>query len=156
MGIDFVRALGSSPGEAPVKIDTSTDFGARVERRLREETVTWLTTVRPNQSPDPSPVWFYWDGESFLIYSQPDTPKLRNIEQNPSVALNFNGDERGGNIIVINGEARVDPDAAPAHQVPEYAAKYDDDIRRLNMTPESFASLYSVAIRVTPTKLRGH
>ena len=39
-------------------LDTSTDFGARVERRLREATVIWLTTVGDNQTPHPSPVAF--------------------------------------------------------------------------------------------------
>ncbi|MDQ6712638.1 MAG: pyridoxamine 5'-phosphate oxidase family protein, partial [Candidatus Dormibacteraeota bacterium] len=42
--------------------------------------------VRPDGIPIPSPVWFHWDGHSFLIYSQPDTPKLRDISSNPQAA----------------------------------------------------------------------
>ena len=137
-------------------IDTMTEFGARVERRLREEPVIWLTTVRDDLLPQPSPVWFLWDGESFLIYSQPNTPKLRNIARRPSVALNLEGDSLGDNIIVISGEARIDADAPPAHRVPAYAEKYRPGIARIGMTPEQFSQAYSVAIRVRPTAVRGH
>src|SRR5947199_7063493 len=132
-----------------MQLDTSTEFGARVERRLREDRVIWLTTVRPDGTPEPSPVWFLWDGETFLIYSQ-HTRKLRNIEANPNVALNFDGDGMGGNIIVINGQAEIASDAPPANEVPAYVQKYQQGFTRLGVTPESFAQSYSVPIRVTP------
>ena len=137
-------------------IDTTTEFGARVEGRLRDERIGWLTTLGPDGTPQPSPIWFLWDGESFLIYSQPKQPKLRNIERNPKVALHLDSDGLGGNIVVITGEAMIVQDVPPANEVPEYLEKYRPDIARIGMTPESFARAYSVAIRLTPTKLRGH
>ena len=42
--------------------DPSTTFGARVERRLRDEPVAWLTLVDPRGTPQPAPIWFLWDG----------------------------------------------------------------------------------------------
>ena len=74
--------------------------------------------------PEPSPVWFYWDGATILIYSMPGKTKLKAIAANPHVALNFDGDTTGGDIVVLTGEARVDPAAPPAHLMPEYLAKY--------------------------------
>ena len=74
-----------------MQIDTSTPFGERVARRLEQEIVVWLTTVRPNGTPEPSPVWFLWDGQTALIYSRPNNQKLRNIAANPNVALSFDG-----------------------------------------------------------------
>lgn len=139
-----------------MKIDTSTDFGKRVERRLKEETMIWLTTVRRDGTPQPSPVWFLWDDETVLIYSRPNQQKLRNIERSPNVSLNFDGDGRGGNIIVLSGSAQVDADAPPVTESPAYIEKYGEAIARIGMTPESFATAYSVAIRVTPTDVRGH
>ncbi len=138
-----------------MKLDTSTEFGSRVERRLRDERIIWLTTVGPDNAPQPSPVWFWWDGETLLIYSQPNTPKLRNVERNPRVALNFDGDGKGGDIVVITGEARI-LDGPPADQVPEYTAKYREGFTRIGMDAATFARTYSVPLRVTPTKLRGH
>ena len=58
-------------------IDLSTDKGARVAARLRDELVAWLVTVARDGTPVPTPVWFWWDGETLLVYSQPDKPKLR-------------------------------------------------------------------------------
>jgi len=139
-----------------VKIDTPTEFGQRVARRLRDETIGWLTTVGPDGTPQPSPIWFLWDGEAILIYSQPNTPKLRNIERNPRVALNLDGDGRGGDIVILTGEARVDRDASGAADHTEYLEKYRQAIERIGMTPEQFAASYSVPIRLTPAKLRGH
>ena len=139
-----------------MKIDTTTEFGQRVQRRLRDETIGWLTTVGPDGTPQPSPIWFLWDGETILIYSQPNTPKVRNIERNGRVALNLDGDGRGGDIVILTGEARVDRDAPGAADHTEYLEKYRQGIERIGMTPEQFAGSYSVPIRMTPTKLRGH
>lgn len=137
-------------------IDTSTDFGARVACRLENESIGWLVTVDADQMPQPSPIWFLWDGETFLIYSQPDTPKLRNIAHNPRVALHLDGDGQGGDIVILTGEARLDLDAPPATANAAYLSKYATAIERIGMTPESFAETYSAALRMTPAKLRGH
>lgn len=137
-------------------LDTTTEFGARAARRLNEDRIIWLTTVDARLTPQPIPVWFLWDGAQFLIYSQPDTPKLRNIAQNPHVALNFDGDGYGGNIVVFTGVAALAPDAPPAHALPAYVAKYAEGFKRIGMTAERFAEVYSVALRVTPNRLRGH
>jgi PPOX class probable F420-dependent enzyme len=139
-----------------LSIDPNTEFGARIGRRLAGEIIIWLTTVRANMTPDPSVVWFWWDEQTFLIYSKPNTQKLRNIARNPTVALTFDSDRQGGDVIVIYGTARVDEQAPPVHQHPEYAKKYAAKISGIGMTAESFGRSYSVAIRVTPTHLRGH
>jgi PPOX class probable F420-dependent enzyme len=132
------------------------DFGHRVERRLREDVVAWLTTVREDGLPQPSPIWFLWQGGEFLVYSRPRTPKLRNIARSPLVSLNLDGDGRGGDIVIVSGEARIAEDAAPADRVAAYVEKYEPGFRRIGMSAEEFARAYSVAIRVRPTALRGH
>lgn len=136
-------------------IDFSTEFGARVHQRLQQEELIWLTTVRADGTPQPSPVWFYWDGQTLLIYSQPNKPKLRNIAQNPTVALNFNSDADGGDIVVITGQARIEENGPAATDVTPYLEKYRDAIQGIDMTPEAMAQSYSVVIRITPTSVRG-
>jgi PPOX class probable F420-dependent enzyme len=135
-------------------IDTTTPFGQRVAQRLREEIVIWLVTTRPDGTPEPSPVWFYWDGETFLIYSLRDTPRQRNLLRNPRVALHFDS-TRGGNVVVFTGEASIDESAAPAHAHAGYTEKYRADFVRIGTTPDRFSLRYSLPIRVRPTKLRG-
>ncbi len=138
-----------------MKIDPSTPFGQRVIRRLNDERIAWLTTVDNNGIPQPRPVWFLWDGETFLIYSKPETAKLRHIVHNPRLSLNFDGDGQGGDIIVFTGQAWIDADAPAADQVPAYVEKYRPGIERIGMTPAQFAQTYTVAVRVRPTHLRG-
>lgn len=138
-----------------VQIDTSTEFGTRVARRLQEEEVIWLVTTRPDGTPEPSPVWFLQDGDSLLIYSQPNKVKLRNIERQPRVALNFNTNATGDDVVIFTGEARIAPNEPPVDQNPAYIEKYAEPIRRLGMDNADFAREYSVPIRVALKKLRG-
>ena len=137
-------------------IDRDSDFGARAARRLGDEIVIWMTTITPAGAPLPRPVWFLWDGaESVVMYSQPGT-RVRNLEANPRVTLNFDGDGGGGDIVVFTGRAAPDPDTPSAADSPDYLAKYHDHIGRIGMTPETFAQRYSVPVRVTLERLSGH
>lgn len=137
-------------------LDLSTEFGQRADKRLRDDTIIWLTTVRPTGMPEPSPVWFLWDGQTVLVYSQPNTQKLRDIARNPNIALHFDSDGRGGNIVIRTGEAEIDQSLPPATAVPEYLKKYQSGIAGIGMTPEQFAKGFSVPIRIRPIKVRGH
>jgi PPOX class probable F420-dependent enzyme len=139
-----------------MNLDTLTEFGARVERRLRQEQIIWLTTVRPDGTPEPSPVWFLWDGQTLLVFSQPNTPKLRNIERNPKVALNFDGNGTGGDIVVLTAEARIAAERPTEQEIGVYVEKYRQGIARIGLTPETMIQTYSVPIRVTPRRVRGH
>jgi PPOX class probable F420-dependent enzyme len=137
-----------------VVIDPTTEKGARADARLRAEDVAWLITVSPEGQPVPTPVWFWWDGQTILVYSQRDKPKLRHIAANPRVSLAMRTDELGDEITVISGTAVVDPASPPADQLPEYVEKYAALIDRLGADPASFAGEYAVPIRIAPTKLR--
>jgi PPOX class probable F420-dependent enzyme len=102
------------------------------------------------------PVWFIWDGaESVAVYSQPGA-RVRNIEANPHVSLSFGGNGRGGDIVVISGDAVIAADGPPASENPDYLAKYADHITRIGMTPDTFAERYSVPVRIRLERLRGH
>jgi PPOX class probable F420-dependent enzyme len=137
-------------------IDLSGEFGARVARHLSDEIVVWLTTVTPAGAPLPMPVWFIWDGaDEVVMYSQPSA-RVRNIEANPGVSLNFAGDGGGGDIVVLSGEATLDRDGPGADQDRGYLAKYDEHIKRIGMTPETFSERYSVPVRIRLERLRGH
>ncbi len=135
-------------------LDTTTEAGARAERRLRDEEMAWLTTVRSDGQPQSVPVWFLWDGETFFVYSQPDQQKLKNIGRNPRVGLHLNANARGGDIVRMEGSAEVVQDVPPANEVGEYLEKYRESISRIGFDPDGFARTYSVALRVTPDRWR--
>lgn len=137
-------------------IDLTSEFGRAVKRHLEEEYVIWLTTIDSNLTPQPRPVWFIWQDDSFLIFSQAKAHKIRHIRKNPMVALHFNTDETGEkHVIIFLGEASIEPNPPLAHQVPVYLNKYKDGIVGLSMSPEEFSREYSVAIRIKPAEVRG-
>ncbi len=139
-------------------IDLTSPFGRKAKRHLRDEYIIWLTTVGPDGTPHPRPVWFTWDGESFLIYSQPRAHKVRHILAHPQVALHFNTDATGDtDVVVFTGTAAIVSDAPPANKHAAYLRKYRTGIAALSVenTPAKFAAEYSTAIRVTPERVRG-
>jgi PPOX class probable F420-dependent enzyme len=129
-------------------LDTTT------EARLREEEIIWLTTARSDGQPQSVPVWFLWDGETFLIYSQPGRQKLKNIGRNPRVGLHLNSNPRGGDVVRVDGTAGVVQSVPPANEVGEYVEKYRESIARIGFEPDSFARSNSVALRVAPGRWR--
>lgn len=132
--------------------DTSTETGARAEKRLLEERVAWLTTVRSDGMPQPVPVWFLWDGETFLIYSQPGAWKVKNIRENMRVAVNLNSGAGGDDVVRCEGVAEIPDDDPPATEVPQYIEKYRSSIPSLGMSEEEVAETYRTAIRVRPER----
>lgn len=137
-------------------VDLNSSFGRAVKQHLEQQYVIWLTTIDSKLTPQPRPVWFLWEEDTFLIFSQPRAHKVVHIEKHPGVALHFNTDETGEkHVIVFTGQAVVDPHVPAAHQGPAYLEKYKDGIAALDMTPEEFSREYSIAIKIRPTEVRG-
>jgi PPOX class probable F420-dependent enzyme len=123
-----------------------------VQARLKKELVAWFVTVGANSKPQAVPVWFLWDGRSFLVYSQ-DGVKARHVQANPNVELHLNSDEAGDDLVRVSGEARIES-TRPARLAPAYVRKYARSIKGLDMTPASFLETYHNAIRVRRLRYR--
>jgi len=136
--------------------DPATPFGARVAQRLREESVIWLITTGADGTPQPNPIWFLWEGgDNIVMYSQADAYRLAHIQRNPKVALHFDADSSGNDIVVFTGEARISPDEPSPDTVAAYTGKYSDRIAGSFESPENFTRLYPTPVRITFTKVRG-
>ena len=137
-------------------IDTTDQFGKVADRRLRKENIAWLTTTSADGTPQPHAVWFLWDGETLLMYSIPNQAKLKNIARNPRVSMNLDSRKQGDSIVIVTGTATIDPDAPALNKNRDYLAKYRTEIARLGLgSAAKMAKEYSVAVRITPDKLRG-
>lgn len=128
---------------------------AHIDERLRTEPVIWLNTVRSDGRPHSVAVWFLWDGSSFLIFSQPNKQKLRNVVHNPNVVLALDDTHKGDDPIAIEGKAELLSQKTLDLMTEDYARKYAQQIQAYAWTPESMASEYSEPIRVTPIKVIG-
>jgi PPOX class probable F420-dependent enzyme len=134
-------------------LNLDSQFGAHVARRLQTENVIWLTTTSKAGIPQPNPVWFYWDGETFLIYTEPTSAKLKNIHRNPNVSLNFEGaDALGGDVVIFTGQASIEEHSDSPH--PGYTEKYEGYAAELGYTLGDLYARYSVTIRIRPTRVR--
>ncbi len=137
--------------------DLANKLGRLTKKLLKSGYFIWLTTVDSTGTPQPRPVWFIWENDTILIFSQAKAYKVKHIQENPNVSLHFNTeDEKGENrVVILTGTASIDQDSLPANKLRAYMRKYKSGINELNLTPEQFSREYSLAIRITPTNLRG-
>lgn len=135
------------------EIDPTHSGGTHAIARLTTERIGWLTTVAADGTPQTSPIWFLWDGDEILLYSL-DSPRVRNIEAHPRVSLNLDGNGLGGDIVIVEGTARIDRAAPSAADNGDYLVKYEPVMAGNAWTPEWFAGRYSVPIRISPTRYR--
>jgi PPOX class probable F420-dependent enzyme len=136
-------------------INFNSPIARKIKRRLREEQIIWLTTVDSHNTPQPRPVWFHWDGDDILIFSQARAAKVRHVIRNPKVALNFNTDSSGEEVGVMIGEARIQPEALPANRMRNYMRKYRQGLQDIGSTVAEMQAEYPVIILVTLLSLRG-
>ncbi len=132
--------------------DQTKPNNAHVEQRLREEPIIWFTTVRADGRPHTVPVWFLWDGETFLIFSQPGNLKIRNVQRNPHITLALDGTKQGGDVVTVEGEAELLSEPSRNMTVPAYFEKYAAFLKNMGADPERLAEDYSQPIRIKPTK----
>ena len=132
--------------------DQTKPNNAHVDQRLREEPIIWLTTVRADGRPHTVPVWFLWDGQTFLIFSQPGTLKIRNLQHNPHITLALDGTKQGGDVVTVEGEAELLSEPSRNLLVPAFGEKYASMIQTMGADPERMVEDYSQPIRITPTK----
>lgn len=135
------------------RLDPADADQARALERLANDTVVWLTTVSPNLRPQPSAVWFLWDGETVLVYSG-GSARIKNIAVNPRVALNFNSDEHGDDISILYGEAAIDEKTPQAKDLAGYRARYDERVPAIGMDWVSFCDHYRFPVRISLTGYR--
>jgi PPOX class probable F420-dependent enzyme len=137
--------------------DPGSEFGGRVARRLREEAVAWLTVVDGHGRPQPAPIWFVWDGESAVIYSDGRAKRLRHLRARPDAALHLDSNGQGGDIVVLTGTVADAPDVPAVPDNPDYLAKYGDRIANGPFgSPEVFAQTFSAPLRFRPAHVRGY
>lgn len=126
----------------------------KVRKRLEQEEVIWLTTIREDGQPQSSVVWFLLEGDELLIYSKRGTIRNENVVSHPKVSLNLNSTPQGGGVVTLEGTARIDMDAPKASQNPPYLGKYLERIESYNWTPDSFSSDYPLPIRIKVERVR--
>jgi PPOX class probable F420-dependent enzyme len=132
-------------------LDTARPYDAHIDQRLRTEPIIWLTTASPSGRPHMAPMWFLWDGRAILLFSLPNTRKLRDIVANPAVVLALEPADQGYDVVIVEGNAMLLDDPMITGLMPEFVTKYADIPKR--WPPVEWAQKFTQSIRVVPTKL---
>jgi PPOX class probable F420-dependent enzyme len=125
----------------------------QVADRLEKEQVIWLTTTKTDGTPLPNPVWFYWTGTQFLVFTESKSVKWKNMAGNPKVSLNLNSDPDGADVAIFQAEAGLNGPPPSKGEVESYAMKYREGMLSVGLTTETLTADYSL-VRITPTKYR--
>ncbi len=112
-----------------------------------------LATIYPSGGPQAFPVWYDYDGSVFSTTTDAAAVKVRNIENNPQVALCITDTTRNIRSLTVRGLAEIIPDNDAAHKLnrrlsvrylgeeegEEWANSLaDDELVILRITPERF------------------
>lgn len=131
-------------------LDLTRERDAYIDRRLRTAHTIWLATTRGDGRPHLAPVWFLWDGSSFLIFSYPNTQKVRNLRRNPVIMLALDTADDGNDVVMIEGRAAMLDDPSVRATLPAFAEKYAG-LR--SSSPDAWADRFSQPLRITPTRI---
>jgi PPOX class probable F420-dependent enzyme len=137
-----------------VIFDSGSDADAHALERLRTDMIGWLTTVTPDGQPQTFPIWFLWQDGEALIYSDRRAKRNVNIATNPRVSLHLGDNGGGRDVVVIEGEARIDEATPPVPRNAAYLAKYGEWIAEQVTSAEEMATIYNVPLRIRPTRGR--
>ena len=124
-------------------LDLSESRQAGIAARLQQEEFAYFTTVRPDGRPHTVPVCFVWDGATILIFSPPDTTKIRNLRQNPQVSLALDSFGRDNTPVVVEGAAALVNEPDINFMMAANVAKYTPLAERVGVTFEHLAQIYT-------------
>ncbi|MBO0799952.1 MAG: pyridoxamine 5'-phosphate oxidase family protein [Blastocatellia bacterium] len=128
------------------------EIPSQVAKRLETEQIIWLTTTKADGTPLPNPVWFYWTGEQFLVFTESKSVKWKNMASNSKVALNMNSDPDGGDVAIFQAEASLNGPPPSADEFNSYTRKYREGMASIGLTIDSLKTFSLV--RIIPTKYR--
>jgi PPOX class probable F420-dependent enzyme len=74
---------------------------------LAEPNLCRVATIDPDGGPHVVPAWYHWDGERFLIGSQADDHKVRNLRRDPRASVEIDSDLRRKRGILARGRAML-------------------------------------------------
>lgn len=83
---------------------------SEIETYLGEPHIGHLVTVRRDGRPNISPLWFLPEGDRVWIMTRLDTQKVRNVLENPAVAISIATEDRPYKYIVLEGYAEMASD----------------------------------------------
>ncbi len=125
---------------------------SRVQEFTRRTYLAILATVYPSGGPQAFPVWYEFDGESFLVTTEAEAAKVYNIRRNAQVALCITDTSRWIKSLTVRGRALVVPDNRLAQELHRKLALRYLGPQQGSEWADSMAGENMVLIRIEPEK----
>jgi PPOX class probable F420-dependent enzyme len=142
------------PDDDPLATALERNDAAWAREHLERDVVAWLTTVSPTGRVQSSVISFLYDDGTLFFYSQPSTPKVRNLAHSSQVSFHLQSDPLGDHWLVIEGTAAIDTAIAPMDVHERYRAKYAGPHEHWGLDFTRTALDFSLPIRIRPTSVR--
>jgi len=121
---------------------------------LERDVVAWLTTVSPTGRVQSSVISFLYDDGALYFYSQPSTPKVRNVAHAPQVSFHLQSDPLGDHWLIVEGLASIDETIPPMDVHQRYVAKYTEPHAHWGLDFKQTSLDFSLPIRIRPIRVR--
>ena len=116
-----------------------------------------ITTVNPDGSPQATPVWYDYDGETFWFTSHSGRVKVRNIRRNPKVSLVVVDTSGYGTPLIVSGTAEIVEEGAQ-DATERVSIRYEGE-EKGRASAQSLAQYaqsigrHRVIVRITPQRI---
>jgi len=142
------------PTSGPLTAALERDDAAWAREHLERDVVAWLTTVAPDGRVQSSVISFLYNRGELFFYSQPDTPKVRNIAHSPLVSFHLQSDPFGDHYLIIEGTAVIDIEIPPLDVHERYRTKYREPHEHWGLDFTETAKEFSTPILIQPSRVR--
>ena len=124
-----------------------------LEAFLAEPHVADLVTLREDGSPHVAPVWYAYEGGRFLVFTGTSAVKVRNIRNDPRVAVSVATDDGPYRYVLLEGMATlIDRDLEGVTE--RICVRYRGPDRGMAYARELLAAGGNVVIEVVPERVR--
>jgi PPOX class probable F420-dependent enzyme len=111
-----------------------------------------IATVREDGSPQATPVWIDYDGESVLVNSAHGRTKVKNIERDPRATVTvLPAENQQAGYVMVSGPAELVDEGAREH-IDKLAKKYLGDDKYPYLGPGE----QRVIIKIRPERVDGY
>ena len=91
---------------------------------LQRPNLARLAYIGLDARPKVVPIWFAYDDATFTMVTGPRADKVRAIERNPAVALTIDSHTPPYHVLLIDGDATIEPIDGMAPEYPAIVARY--------------------------------
>jgi PPOX class probable F420-dependent enzyme len=148
--------MSTSPAAGRDVFDPTKPAHAMALSKLDTAEIMWFVSVRPDGRPHAVPVWFYPRDGRLLVFSEPDSAKVRHVRSGSAVQVHLETGAFGNEVVVLDTAAEVSERPA-ADWLLEfrdgYVAKYAKAIEDYGMGLDDIAARFSTVLVLTPTHL---